>query len=253
VSFHERFDLAVTRLETDALLPSRVRVAHLSDLHTSGLNLLERRLLALLEEESPDLIVISGDTIAASNRPTDTAEDRRARAATRLLLERLRAPMGVYLVRGNWEVVRGLPDDSDFYASVGIRLLVNESVEVRRGLFVVGIDDLTGRPDSKRAFSSVPDEAFSIAVFHSPSYWPEVEMVADVGLAGHTHGGQVRIPLIRPFWLPAGSGSYLEGWYAGLHGALYVSRGLGTSLLPIRFLARPEVLLLTLEGPGRTT
>jgi predicted MPP superfamily phosphohydrolase len=74
--------------------------------------------------------------------------------------------------------------------------------------------------------------------------------VADVALAGHTHGGQVRIPMIRPFWLPSGSGSYFAGWYAGSHGGLYVSRGLGTSLLPIRFLARPEVFLLTLQGQG---
>ncbi len=72
----------------------------------------------------------------------------------------------------------------------------------------------------------------------------------DLAFAGHTHGGQVRLPLIGALWTPPGSGRYVAGWYSmseAPRARMYVSRGVGTSVLPVRFLCRPEVALITLQ------
>jgi hypothetical protein len=72
-------------------------------------------------------------------------------------------------------------------------------------------------------------------------------------LAGHTHGGQVRIPFVRPFWLPEDSGNYLEGWYEKGGSKMYVNRGLGWTALPVRFLCRPEIDFITVEPESHSS
>jgi len=67
-------------------------------------------------------------------------------------------------------------------------------------------------------------------------------------LTGHTHGGQVRLPFLKPLWLPKGCGRFVEGWYEELGSCIYVNRGLGTSLLPVRFLCRPEITFITIHS-----
>lgn len=94
-----------------------IKIAHLTDLHTRELGRPERRLLALLEEEKPDLIAITGDA---------THNDATA-ADTRALFERLHAPLGVWMARGNWEVWRLTDDSGAFFRSLGIHYLMNEN------------------------------------------------------------------------------------------------------------------------------
>jgi uncharacterized protein len=215
-----------------------LKIAHLSDLHTYGLGRRERRLLALLDEEKPDLIVVTGDTLARRGTYEMCGE----------LLSRLHAPLGVWVVRGNWENWRPVKGERAFYASAGVNFLLNEARPVRQDVWLVGLDDpSSGAPNLEAALKSVPAGAFTIALFHSPAYFDQVASHCPLALAGHTHGGQVRIPLVPPLWLPRGSGRYLAGWYR--HGAaqMYVSRGIGTSILPIRFLCRPELAIITLE------
>ena len=67
----------------------------------------------------------------------------------------------------------------------------------------------------------------------------------DLALAGHTHGGQVRLPWLPPLWLPRGSGRFVEGWYEREGSQMYVCRGIGMSILPIRFFCRPELAVIT--------
>ena len=111
---------------------------------------------------------------------------------------------------------------------------------------MVGLDDAaTGSPDLEIALRGVPPDAFVIALFHSPVYFDQLAARCPLALAGHTHGGQVRIPLVPAFWLPRGSGRYLAGWYRRDAAEMYVSRGIGTSVLPMRFLCRPELAFIT--------
>lgn len=209
-----------------------LKIAHLSDLHTRGLGRMEQRLLALLEEEKPDVIVITGDGVSADG--TGSEVDK--------LYEKLAAPLGVYLVNGNWEHWRHVPQTG----ARNIRQLNNANARIGHDLYLVGLDDsLAGRPDLESALGNVRPGAFLIALFHSPAFFPEVSGRVHLALAGHTHGGQVRLPWIGPLWLPPGSGDFVHGWYERGSSRLYVSRGLGNSVLPIRFLCRPELAILT--------
>jgi predicted MPP superfamily phosphohydrolase len=98
------------------------------------------------------------------------------------------------------------------------------------------------------ALHEVPQDVYTILAFHAPGFFDQVAGRVPLTLAGHTHGGQVRFPLVPVFWLPRGSGRYLEGWYGADDSRMYVSRGIGTSTLPIRFLCRPELAIITV-GP----
>lgn len=240
--------IEVTRHRVRAPLPAPLTIAHLSDLHSGGLGRRERALLALLERERPDAIVITGDTLVDGDLffPVRGTRDDPAYSRAAPLLDRLRAPLGVWAVRGNWENVRRTPDERGFYERHGIRFLLNQAAEVSPGVWLAGFDDIQETPDLAGTVRQLPPGAFAIALFHSPAYFDWLGERFPLALAGHTHGGQVRPPFVPPFWLPAGSGKYVAGWYASGASRLYVSRGVGTSTLPLRFRCRPEVALLTL-------
>ena len=210
---------------------------NLSDLHTSGLGRRERRLLALLDAEQPSVIVITGDTVTWGRHPYDQI---------RPLLSRLHAPLGVWLVRGNWENEYPLHNERAFYSQLGIHFLLNEARPIRPDVWLVGLDDpSSGRPNFEAALSTVPAGSYVIAAFHAPAFFDQIAERVPLALAGHTHGGQVRLPLIPVFWLPRGSGRFLEGWYAESGSLMYVSRGIGTTFLPIRFRCSPELAIIT--------
>jgi predicted MPP superfamily phosphohydrolase len=92
----------------------------------------------------------------------------------------------------------------------------------------------------------VPADVYRIALFHSPVFFEEAAGSCELALSGHTHGGQVRLPPLGPLWLPPMCGRYVEGWYDLNGSRMYVSRGIGTSILPIRFMCRPELAIITL-------
>jgi len=232
----EPFRIEVTRHHISAEVPSPIKIAHLSDIHTYGLGAREREMIRLVESERPDLIVITGDLISHSGSYPGCAD----------VLRKLHAPLGVWVVRGNHEVWWPVQNESEFYASAGAHIVVNESRRVSQGIWVIGFDDaFAGSPNLEKGLAGVPPDEFKIALFHSPAFFDLVAGRCDLAFAGHTHGGQVRLPLIRPFWLPPSCGSYLEGWYERDGSRMYVSRGIGMSILPIRFMCRPEIAIVT--------
>ena len=114
-------------------------------------------------------------------------------------------------------------------------------------VWIVGLDDeFAGNPDLA-ATIDVPNSAFKIGLFHSPSFFEKAFKHFELALAGHTHGGQIRIPFLPPVWLPEGSGNFVAGWYKRGRSQMYVSRGLGNSILEVRFFCRPEVALIKIE------
>ena len=229
--------IEVTRYHVAAPISPAIKIAHLTDLHTRELGRPERRLLELLDEEKPDVIVITGDV---------TNNDGNA-ADTRALLERLHAPLGVWMVRGNWEIWQLKESPNALYQSLGIHYLINESQPVRAGLWIVGLDDpRAGRPDPNRAYGQVPAGMTTITLLHAPAIFQLLAGRTNLVLAGHTHGGQVRLPFLPPLWLPEASGPYVAGWYERRGTRMYVSRGIGMSVLPIRFLCRPELTIITM-------
>jgi uncharacterized protein len=141
--------------------------------------------------------------------------------------------------------------------SLGVQPLVNASAHVRSGtidLWVAGLDDLTqGEPDPAAALDGIPDAALLILLTHNPEAWldPRVQG-ADLVLAGHTHGGQFRVPLIGALHT---QGTYLSrqrpaGWFERGRSRMFVSRGLGESF-PFRFGAPPQAVLIRLVSDGK--
>ncbi len=219
---------------------ARLKIAHLSDMHTSGEGRLERALFEALEREKPDLIVISGDTV-------DAAEEYEPAAK---VLAKIHAPLGVFMVQGNWENWRPAKDPRGFVAASKAHLLMNESAKVRDGVYLAGFDDISGAPNIRAALSDIPASAYVIGLFHSPAFFGQLPSRVSLAFAGHTHGGQVRLPLLGAMWFPAGSGHYDSGWYTEKQSRMYVSRGLGTSRLPVRFRCSPELAIITLHDGG---
>lgn len=237
--FIEPYNLEITRHQITAPIQTPIKIAHLTDLHSNGIGRLERKLLAILETEKPDLILLSGDQIS-----TD-----RDYEGCRELLKQFNAPLGVVVVPGNHENWFPPKAGRNYFESLGLKYLVNQNLKITDGVWVLGMDDaMTGHPDVNRAQINVPESAFKIGLFHSPALFEEVAGRCDLIFAGHSHGGQVRLPFIAPFWLPRGCNDFVEGWFERKGSKMYVSRGLGMSVLPLRFNCRPEVAIITLGG-----
>jgi predicted MPP superfamily phosphohydrolase len=229
--------IEVTRLEVrSAVLRGPMRIAHLSDLHLHGIGGRERKLIELVARERPDAIVITGDTV-------DDGESGQARE----LIASLHAPLGIWMVRGNWENWRPISDEARVWEAAGAHLLVDQGRALRDDVWLVGLDDpLSGNPDLDGALRGAPAASFHLAAFHSPSLFPRIASRIDLALAGHTHGGQVRLPFVGALWLPPGSGEFVAGRYTSGAATLYVSRGIGTSVAPVRFFCRPELAIIDL-------
>lgn len=236
----EPYRIEVTQTSVDARLATPLKIAHVSDLHTSGLGRRERQLLRLIEAEQPDIILITGDTLDRSNDYEKI----------RPVLSHLRAPLGVWLVRGNAELYNSRPDEEAFYSQLGIQFLTNVARPVRPDVWLVGLDGEWDKPlRLDNALSAVPPDAYVIAAFHLPVFFDKVAEYVPLAFAGHTHGGQVRVPFVAVSHLPAGSARYVAGWYSERGSRMYVSRGIGTSFLPVRFRCAPELPIITV-GPS---
>jgi predicted MPP superfamily phosphohydrolase len=221
-----------------------IRVVQLSDLHIQEVGKRELAVLDQVKLLTPDLLVLSGDVIDKADRLPE-------------LHTFLTALNGIpaIAVLGNWEYWSGvdLAALREEYIDHGIRLLVNEvtTYKVRqRNIDLIGVDDFTGgNPDYDLLTHSIEGHT-GILITHSPEYFDEAlnyqnSNHLDLCLAGHTHGGQVTL-FGWPIWMPPGSGSYASGIYNTETCELYISKGIGNSILPIRFGARPEIAVFEL-------
>lgn len=234
------------RIRLPGLPPSLagLRIALLTDLHAGRFTPLSvvRRATAMVMEARPHLVAVTGD-LAGGRR---VGFDRALKA-----LDGLSAPLGVYAVPGNHDYVgagiaawrRAVRDHPTIHDLTNRYVLL----ETERGrICVTGVADLEqGAPD----LSLPPAEArdLTILLAHQPDYadlLPGGRTEVDLMLAGHTHGGQIRLPGLGP--LKRKSATYDEGPQLRPRTCVYTSRGVGTSLLPLRFGARPEVVILEL-------
>lgn len=223
------------------------RIAQLTDLHLhSGLDRIARQTIDVLRQESADLVVMTGDMCENARALPEFTEFARGCGGHRAL----------FGVLGNWEAWaradrRAL---SAAFAAGGGQLLVNQTRFVQingKTVGVVGLDDpRTGRPDPVAAMLNVPKPDLSIWLVHAPGFVDQVTHVVTptpaLILSGHTHGGQIRLPAL-PAICPAGSGRFVEGWYRDTVAPLYVSRGLGTSVIRARLFCPPEITFFTLR------
>lgn len=226
-----------------------LRIAFLTDIHHGPYTDLPfvtsvvRTTLAL----NPDLILLGGDY--------SLREAKYIRPCFEVL-KALSAPLGVFGVMGNHDYAHGDAETRREMRRAGIEELTNAGVWLQRKndrVRLAGVDDLWwGKPDAGVTLSEVkPDDAV-LLLSHNPDYCetlvdPRIGLV----LSGHTHGGQVRVPgMVNPF-IPSKYGDkYSHGLVEAPACPVYVSRGLGTTGLPVRYNCPPELTLITLSAPS---
>ncbi|HYI18906.1 MAG TPA: metallophosphoesterase [Solirubrobacteraceae bacterium] len=229
-----------------------LRVGVITDLHAgtphAGLDAVERAAEALADER-PDVVCLLGDFIDRRSvfaRPVDAA-------ALMVRLAPLRAaPRGVFAVLGNHDWYAGARRIADALTDGGTTVLEDSAAPAGDGLWVAGVGDYQSRGARvDRALAVVPDDAPVLLLSHNPDAFPFVPERVALTLAGHTHGGQVGIPLLRRPFVPSHYGErYLHGHIVDGDRHLHVSSGIGTAGAPVRFLRPPEVVTLTLRAPS---
>ncbi len=237
-----------------------ITIAALSDLHVAGPHMRARRVERIVRRVNalrPDIVVLLGDYIAGHADPIDRAPSENSEMANGLAyLAALDAPLGVIAVLGNHDSWYDRAAVTTMLQAAGVATLWNRNVVVRRGdeaFIIAGLEDkTTGDPSFAAALDGAPDGLDVIALSHSPDPFTEPSpMPLALMLAGHTHCGQVRLPLIGALATASQYGQrYVCGYVSENGRALYTSAGLGTSFLPVRFLAPPEIVLITLRAPG---
>jgi predicted MPP superfamily phosphohydrolase len=199
-----------------------------------------------------DMVLVTGDFISRgplSNRVSFSAAGRCAE-----LLSRLKCPVR-YGILGNHDAAVGSRAVSDHMAANGLTVLINQSVRIEHGgdhIVLAGLDDVTyGYPDLQAAVPQKPGAPLIVMV-HEPDYarWMVKQARGkdvDYILSGHTHGGQIRLPGLRPLSLPPNGKFYPEGHFNVGSAQLYVNRGIGTVGVPFRLNCPPEITLATLR------
>lgn len=232
-----------------------LRIDHISDVHTgspgNGLDNLDRVVDRLVASDA-DAVVLTGDYVILSVLGgTYIDADRIAPR-----LRRLTARKPVYAVLGNHDWWKGGIAIRRAFEAAGVTMLEDQARPATlRGcrVWFVGIGDLWTAPhDVRKAFAGVRDAAPVIALTHNPALFPAVPSRAALVLAGHTHGGQISLPGIgQPAQWGKPENRYIRGRYAEKGRLLFVSPGIGTSILPLRVGVPPEISRLTLRSGAR--
>lgn len=219
-----------------------ITIAHVSDIH-AGMPLTRsaiRRGLRAVQQARPEMILLTGDFVSYVHALPDLPS----------LLTPLHAPSGIFACAGNHDHWAGLEQVTQVLESCGVQLLLNEHRTLTicdAHLVVAGVDDLwDGMPDLERALEGAPSDVPVVLLAHSPDY---ADLAACrsimLQLAGHSHGGHIRLPWLGPLLLPRHGIRYDRGLHRLGNMWLYVSHGLGG--WPFRLGCRAEVTLLTLR------
>jgi predicted MPP superfamily phosphohydrolase len=230
-----------------------LKVAVISDIHADGWSVNDKKLRLIVERTNqlnPELIVILGDYISSDGIVTRLVQPEEFA----VVLKNLRAPLGVYSVLGNHDWWHDGARVRRVLEQNGIRVLENQAVQLNvRGtsMWLVGLSDLWTRPQQIEAtVDNVPQGEPMIALAHNPDIFPKLPQRVPLLLAGHTHGGQVTFPLIGTVVHSSDFGErYNRGLVFENNHHLFVTSGIGTSILPVRFGVPPEIVLLTLNSP----
>jgi predicted MPP superfamily phosphohydrolase len=235
-----------------AALPP-LRIVALADIHAGAPHVDEAkldRIVAEVNAQNPDVVLLLGDYVIqhvlfGTPMPPDTIASH---------LAGLRAKHGVFAVLGNHDWYDGGKRVWRALENVGIRVLENSAVPLPGSedrIWLAGIaDDSTRHPHPAGTFRPIPEGAAVVALTHDPAIFPDIPARAALTVAGHTHGGQVSIPFWGALFIPGRSPlRYAYGHIAENANDLYVTSGIGTTALPVRFNAPPEIVVITLRAP----
>ncbi len=229
---------------------ANIKIVALSDLHVGAPHITldkVREVVRRTNEQQPDLIVLLGDYVIQGVvggrfiEPEVFVE----------ILKELKAPHGVYAVLGNHDWLLGGERVARAFERVGIRMLTNEAVRIERNgsaLWLAGLGDyFSHKDDLEKTMRSVTSADPIVALTHTPDIFLKLSPQFILTLAGHTHGGQVNLPLLGRRVVPSDFGEkYAIGFVEEGEKRLFVTSGIGTSILPVRFRVPPEISVLTI-------
>ncbi|ACN15464.1 putative Ser/Thr phosphatase-family protein [Desulforapulum autotrophicum HRM2] len=220
------------------------KILFISDLHIDGLDGLDRQLIKIVSRQKVDLCLLGGDYRMEMYGPYGAVKKKLV-----ALVQEINATDGIFGILGNHDCIEIAPDLED----ARICMLINESMVIEKNgqnIFLCGVDDphYYQCHDLDTTMKDVPGDAFSILLAHSPEIINGLgDHPVDLCLCGHTHGGQVCLPVFGPVFshcpVPR---QFISGrWrYGNTHG--YTSCGAGSSGVPVRYNCPPEVVILTL-------
>ncbi len=221
------------------------QILQLSDFHIEGTPGLAEALNSQLAGLRPDVCVLTGDYRFEDHGPTQAIYP-----LMRSVLSNIRSRFGIYGVLGNHDIA----EIAFRLEDLGVRMLINEAVEIADGVasfWLLGVDDPFDYRchDLDQALAPVPEGSFRVLLSHAPEIYREAAQAGiDLYLSGHTHGGQIRVPVWGALRQNAACprayayGSWRHGNMQG-----YTSAGVGCSSLPVRFGCPPEIVLLELR------
>ncbi len=221
------------------------RVVQLTDIHY-GVFLPEdmlRQAVEMVNELEPDLVALTGDFVTYSRAYIEPVAE---------ILSGIESRHGAFAVLGNHDFRVGAEQVTGALEERGIEVLRNRHTKLRRrgqSLHLAGIDDWYYRPDLANALRGIPRNAATILLSHNPSIIRAAARAnVPLVLSGHTHGGQVNLPLLGNIWGRSPEQlKYKVGWARLGQTQIYVSRGIGTIVVPVRFRCPAEIANLTLE------
>lgn len=221
---------------------NKIKAIHLTDLHLHSIKSVHKSIAERINKERPDVIFITGDSVER-NKNLPVLEE---------FLSLIDIKIPKIAILGNKESSGrvDLQKLQDIYDNHNGILLINEAYLFKtknREINIIGLDDLVhGNPDFRKSTEDIDKSLLTIVLNHCPVYREQIDLISleqeikpKLILAGHTHGGQITF-FGKPFFTPFGSGDYVKGWYNNEISKMYVSKGIGTTRLPIRFGARAE-------------
>lgn len=217
-----------------------LRVAFLSDIHRSDwVSKAETEAAAqACRARHPDVLLLGGDYISGE-KDLPLLEELADTMAT------VAPPLGIYYVLGNHDYWSGAAEVRAAFDRVGMHDMTNRNTCLDGGLHLCGIDDAwAGRPDVEAAFRGSGERR--LVLMHNPKTFDKISDRGCTAIAGHTHGGQVRIPFL-PNPASLHDHRYIAGWFSAGNSRLYVSKGLGKSIVPFRINCPPEITFLNVK------
>jgi len=206
----------------------------------------------LVNHLHPDLIVLTGDFVSVPIIGDPKKAAFAAEPCARLLRE-MTAPCGLWAVLGNHDEDTDPQHVAAALEAENIHVLANQSHAIERDgarIWLAGLNDVFSRSaDVPEALRGIPSDEAVILLVHEPDFADVTcRFPVDLQLSGHSHGGQIRVPLLPPLYLPVLARKYVLGTYQVGPMILYTNAGLGTVTVPMRLNCPPEITLLTLHS-----